>query len=107
SSWVMTEGVHTLYAASKDTSGNKEYPVVSNTFKIDKNPPVASVNALAQFQGGSTFTVAWSGTDSPSGVTHYTVRYRQAASNGSFGAYTTWLSHTTSTSASFTAPAGS
>ena len=103
--WVTSEGIHTLYAASKDTAGNKE-AVQSITFKIDKTPPVASVGALATFQGAATFPVSWSGTDNLSGVKNYDVRYRQAASNGSFGGYTTWFSHTTSTSALFTAAAG-
>ncbi len=58
------------------------------------------------FQGAATFPVSWSATDNLSGVKNYDVRYRQAASNGTFGSYTTWFSHTTSTSAAFTAPAG-
>ena len=106
SQYVMSEGIHTLYAASKDTAGNEE-TIKTITFKIDKTPPVAQVSPLPNFQGASTFTVSWSGTDNLSGVKDYDVRYRQAASNGSFGSYTTWFSHTTSTSSSFTAPAGS
>ena len=107
SQYVTSEGIHTLYAASKDTAGNKETPVKSIQFEIDKTPPVASVTPRATFQGGATFPVSWSGTDNLSGVKNYDVRYRQAASNGTFGGYTTWFSHTTSTSAPFTAPAGS
>lgn len=107
SAWAMTEGVHTLYAASIDLANNKETPVKTIVFKIDKTGPTSSVTPLAQFQGAGTFPVAWSGTDNLSGVANYDVRYRQAASNGTFGSYTTWLTHTTSTGGSFTAPAGS
>ena len=71
-----------------------------------RRAPVAQVSPLAMFQGAATFPVSWSATDNLSGVKNYDVRYRQAASNGSFGGYTTWFSHTTSTSAAFTAPAG-
>ena len=103
--YVLTEGVHTLWAASKDNAGTKETPV-KIVFKIDKTPPTSSITSLAQFQGAASFPVAWSGTDNLSGVANYDVRYRQAASNGTFGSYTTWFTHTTSTGATFTAPAG-
>ncbi len=103
--YVLTEGVHTLWAASKDNAGTKETPV-KIVFKIDKTPPTSSITSLAQFQGAGSFPVAWSGTDNLSGVANYDVRYRQAASNGTFGSYTTWFTHTTSTGATFTAPAG-
>jgi hypothetical protein len=49
--------------------------------------------------------VSWSGSDNLSGVSSYSVRYRQAASNGAFGSYTTWVSGP-ATGGSFTAPAG-
>ncbi|MGZ8695176.1 MAG: hypothetical protein ACXWYS_07030, partial [Gaiellaceae bacterium] len=107
SQYVTSEGIHTLYAASKDTAGNKETPVKSIQFKIDKTAPVASVTTLSMFQGAATFPVSWSGTDNLSGVKDYDLRYRQSASGGTFGGYTTWFNDTTSTSANFTAPAGS
>lgn len=39
---VSTDGTHTLYAASKDTSDNKETPV-SQTFKLDQTKPGISL----------------------------------------------------------------
>ncbi len=102
--YVLSDGIHTLWAGSKDGAGNTD--LVSSTFQIDRTPPLAQVGPLAMFQGAATFPVSWSGSDSASGVKNYDIRYRQAASNGTFGSYTTWLTHTTSTSAAFTAPAG-
>jgi hypothetical protein len=103
--YITSEGVHTLYAGTLDNVGVTD--LVSQTFKIDKTAPVSQVAPLPQFQTAATFTVSWSGTDNLSGVKDYDVRYLQAASNGTFGGYTTWFNDTTSTSASFTAPAGS
>ncbi len=105
SSWVVTEGIHTLYAASIDNAGNEE-SIQTIVFKIDKTAPVSQVTPLNAFQTGASFPVAWSAIDTLSGVASYSIRYRQAPSNGSFGSYTTWFSHTTSASAMFTAPAG-
>jgi hypothetical protein len=39
---VSAAGQHTLYAASVDAQGNKEMPVVSKQFKIDKTAPSVS-----------------------------------------------------------------
>jgi hypothetical protein len=41
---ITSDGVHTLYAASKDAAGNKE-PPVSITAKIDQTPPACTANA--------------------------------------------------------------
>ncbi len=112
SQYVMAEGVHTLYFASIDSAGNKEavQPIV---FKIDKTPPTSSVDSLPNFQGAATFPVSVTITDPLSGVGNYTVRYRQAASNGTFGAYTNWFTangggaNIVAAPNPFTAPAGS
>jgi hypothetical protein len=103
--YVMAEGVHTLWAGSKNLAGGTD--LVSRTFGIDKTGPVATVTPLAAFETAAGFPVSWSAVDNLSGVSSYDVRYRQAPSNGTFGSYTTWLSHTTSTGGTFTAPAGS
>jgi hypothetical protein len=109
SQYVMSEGIHTLYFASIDNAGNKE-SIKMIVFKIDKSPPTASVDPLANFQGSATFPVTVSSSDTLSGVASQTVRYRQAASNGTFGAYTTWFTASNpgpTTVTPFTAPAGS
>ena len=48
---VTTDGMHTVYAASKDNAGNKE-AVKSTSFKIDKTPPNISVTG---FEDGDVF----------------------------------------------------
>jgi hypothetical protein len=107
SSYVLTDGVHTLYAASKDLANNKESPPVSKTFKIDRTPPTSQFGAQPQFQPNSgAFNVSWSGTDALSGVKDYDVRYRVATAGGSFGPYTQWYSDTTQTTASYNPVAG-
>src|SRR5262249_61849311 len=41
---ITADGVHTLYAASRDAAGNEETPV-SVTVKIDQTPPACSAKA--------------------------------------------------------------
>jgi Tol biopolymer transport system component len=41
---VAVDGVHTLYAASRDAAGNEE-TVISRTFKLDRTPPTVSCSA--------------------------------------------------------------
>jgi hypothetical protein len=105
SQYVFTEGIHKLYVASKDKAGNKEIPKTF-TFKIDLQGPTSQIDPLAPFQTTNPFTVSWSGSDTVSGVKDYDVRYRQASGSGPFGPYVQWFTQTTSTSASFSAPAG-
>ena len=105
--WVVTDGVHTICAASMDNAGNKETPVC-RTFKIDRTPPTSQVDPLPQFQPSpGAFTVSWSGMDNLSGIKDFDVRYRVAPAGGSFGPYTQWFTDTTLTSASFTPTPGS
>ena len=42
---VSTDGQHTIYAASEDSNGNKETPVVSASFKIDQTPPETQIDS--------------------------------------------------------------
>ncbi|HRJ56583.1 MAG TPA: PxKF domain-containing protein [Anaerolineales bacterium] len=66
---VMLEGAHTIYAASKDNTGNKE-PPKNQTFKLDKSKPSASLSAAGTLGNGGWYigdvTVITSGTDSVS-----------------------------------------
>ncbi len=103
---IMIDGIHKLYAAAIDSAGNGG-PVVSDTFQIDRTPPVATMGALPPFQTSQAFSPTWSGTDVGSGINNFDVRYRQAASNASsFGGYTTWQSATPALTAVFTGTAG-
>ncbi len=108
SAWVVTDGVHTLYAGSIDkaTPGNTD--LVQVTFKIDRTAPTSQVDPLPQFQPSpGAFTVSWTGADSASGIKSFDVRYRTAPAGGSFGPYTQWFDDTTMTSALFTPTPGS
>jgi hypothetical protein len=69
----------------------------SNTF--DSDAPASAVQALPPAQSGTSFTVAWAGTDGGAGIRDYTVYVSRDS-----GAYEPWLVGTTLTSATFTAP---
>ena len=65
---VTTEGQHIIYAASKDNLNNKETPVKSTSFKIDKTGPSATLAVTAGTLGTngwytSDVTVHTSGSD--------------------------------------------
>lgn len=75
---VTVDGHHTLYVASEDTFGNKEDPVQSTSFKIDKTPPTVSFSDCPPSSAvilGSAPSVHWSASDGTSGL--------QGASSGS------------------------
>ena len=80
---VTAEGQHTIYAASKDNIGNKETPK-SQSFKIDKSGPSASLSVTAGTAGTngwytSDVTVHASGTDSVSDSVTCTVNQYQTS----------------------------
>ena len=87
SSWVVTEGVHTLYAGSIDKAGNQETPTRARDVQDRQDPAdLAGRTRLPQFQPNpGAFTVSWSGTDNLSGIKDFDVRYRTAPAGGSFG----------------------
>jgi len=71
--------------------------------RVDTLPPSASMNALPSFTFSSNFIVAWSGSDSGSGIAHYDVEYQ--VDNGP---WQTFVSATTALSGQVTgAAAGS
>jgi len=74
-------------------------PVWINT--IDNTPPVSVVSALAATQTTSCFRPQWTAKDAGSGVQGTTIF---VSDNG--GAYTPWLTNTTSASAIYTGVAG-
>jgi hypothetical protein len=103
---ITADGVHKLYAAAVDTTGNAG-AVVSDTFQIDRTPPATTMGALSPFQTAQSYSPTWSGTDAGSGVKNFDIRYRQAASNSSsFGGYTAWLTATPALTAVFNGTAG-
>lgn len=51
---VASDGLHTVYAASRDARGNVETSVVSTSFKLDRTPPQVSVLGVLS---GSTYSV--------------------------------------------------
>ncbi len=70
--------------------------------------PAAHITALPMWIASTSIAVHWSATPGTYPIRSYDVRYRRAAWNGrSFGAYVTWKSGTSSTSATLSAAAGS
>jgi hypothetical protein len=66
---VSADGEHTIYAASIDSNGNKETPVVSASFKIDKTPPVVYyLMPVGPYILHGSYTATWTASDaSPPG----------------------------------------
>jgi uncharacterized repeat protein (TIGR01451 family) len=64
--------------------------------------PIAGIADLPAVSTSSNFTVTWSGFDLYSGVASYDVHYK----NGYHGAWTPWLTATTTTTAQFTGSHG-
>jgi hypothetical protein len=89
-------------ARGVDEVGNVEpfgAPEAATT--VDTQPPDVTVLPLPAIIGVTSFTVAWSGTDSGgSGIQYYDVRYRF-----NNGPWVLWQEQTTQTDALFTAPA--
>ena len=78
-----------------DRAGNLGHTSIGNV-QLDRTPPVSSVISLPA-QSPSTLTVAWSGSDTLSGVATYDVQYR----DGTGGSWTDWRTNVSSTSAAF------
>ena len=68
---------------------------------IDDIAPVSSVTRLPSTQANVTFPVQWSGTDTGSGILHYTV---YVSDNGA--PYVAWQTDTTATQASYPGTTG-
>lgn len=82
-----------------DVNAPIDTPEWCNT--IDGVAPTSQVSPLAATQSSSTFLVHWSGIDSGSGIADYTIF---VSKNGE--AYTTFLTDTLATSATFTGVVG-
>ena len=92
-----------LPARARDNAFNLEAwpPDYDTTTYVDNQAPTSSVAALPA-TSPATFTVNWSGSDpGSSGIASYDVQVRDGG-----GAWTTWQSAVTSTSAPYTGLAG-
>jgi hypothetical protein len=98
-SWTLAtgDGSKTVYASLKDNAANISR-MTSASIVLDTQPPNAGVNLLSAYQASLTFNVAWSGTDTTSGVASYDVQYLDCAD----GTWTDWQTATAAISASFT-----
>ena len=68
---------------------------------IDNDAPQSHITTLPALESGQNFVVKWSGTDTGSGISDYTI---YVSHNG--GPYTLWLANTTDISDTFYAPGG-
>ena len=68
--------------------------------------PTPTMIGPAPWRSTAMTTVEWAARPALSAVTSYDVRYRRAPATGGFGAWTTWLTGTTQTSAAFTTSPG-
>ena len=82
-----------------DTNALLDTPVWSNT--IDGTKPISHVSVLPATQSSLGFNVPWTGTDVGSGVQGFTIF---VSDNG--GPFTSWLTNTTATQATYTGISG-
>jgi probable HAF family extracellular repeat protein len=104
----ILSGSKTSNQASIVFDEDTDHPLLTDQlgYVLDNAPPTSKVAALAATRTSLNFTVRWSGTDviggvKGCGVRDYTVSYQD---NG--GPWTTWMSHTTLTQATFVGHAG-
>lgn len=91
-----------IFTALNANNGLHPRLIVTYDIIVDTTPPTTNVNQLPQWSPG-TFTVSWTGTDNPggTGIKNYDVQFRANS-----GAWQSWLTATTATSASFTGQNG-
>jgi len=76
----------------------------SDGVRVDVTPPTSRVDSLPDRTHTLTFNVSWSGGDTLSGLSHYTIRFKDGSGAGA--EYQDWLVATTLTSADFTGEDG-
>jgi len=100
--WYVDNGVYHVYSGSFKLSGEGQHVIAygsqdnlsnnesgnSITVYVDDTGPNVTMNALSDLHN-SDFMVSWSGTDDGSGVTSYTIQYRENAS----GVWKDWLTN--------------
>jgi hypothetical protein len=101
--WALSsgDGSKTVTVRWRDLAGNISTPA-TDTIVLDTLPPSVTISPLSSYQASPTFPVSVSGTDATSGVASYDVQFR----DGLGGAWTGWLTATTSTTTSFSGQEG-
>ncbi|MBV9369296.1 MAG: hypothetical protein JO074_05670, partial [Frankiales bacterium] len=101
-----SDGVHQLNAFGSDDSGDG--PIMSIPVHVDAIAPTTVVTRPAAWTLVRAIPIAWSGSDSESGVASYDVRYQSAGGTAAFGSfrYPSGWQHTTATSGSVTGNLG-
>ncbi|OGO28847.1 MAG: hypothetical protein A2Z16_11150 [Chloroflexi bacterium RBG_16_54_18] len=94
---VSNPSTNYMRVQTKDYAGFTASWVTLFTFKYDTEAPNSAVNNITTLVPGASYQVSWAGSDSGSGLVSYDVQYRVGAG----GAWTDWLSATTSTSTIF------
>lgn len=94
----------TVTASNRVGTGPASSP--SFATPVAPTPPTAHITALAMFRNTTAVALSWSATRGTAAVATYDVRFRSAPWNGSFGAYTTWLTANPATRATFNAATG-
>jgi hypothetical protein len=83
----LADGAHTLTVTADDGAQSGSASV---SWQVDTTPPAASLTAPTTVaQAASSAHLAWTGSDTGSGVAKYQVRYQRAAYSGGFGAWST------------------
>jgi GH25 family lysozyme M1 (1,4-beta-N-acetylmuramidase) len=97
-----------VVVTARNAAGSASAASSPTAVVADTTPPTlpAFSQPARRFQRQIRFAVAWSSTDSGSGVASYDVRYRSARYDGGFGAETAWQTATSATSAAFTGSPG-
>ena len=109
---ALLRSVDQLPAFASTTSSGGRLNVASALQTIDAVAPTGvgfTPGPLSSpFQLSPSFSIGWTATDGTgTGVKSYDVRYRRARYTGTFGAWITWKSSTTATTASFPGAVGS
>jgi hypothetical protein len=100
---LADEGIHVVRISSMDVAGNVE-PSHIYEIRLDSQPPIVQLGALARYQAKPSFEVSWQGYDPApgSGLTAYEVQVR----DGHDAAWQTWFARTTQTRATFSGERG-
>jgi spore germination protein YaaH len=85
-----------IWALGYDHNHPEMANLVASRFLTDKTPPLAGIVNLPALQLNEGFAVSWRGREDWNGISGYDV---QVSDNG--GAYATWLTDTTLTTANF------
>ncbi len=95
---ATSQTVYQFRTLARDFAGNVEVKTGNDTWTlVDSVVPTSAVSALPSYETIAVFSIAWGPTAGTSDVANYTVQVRTDG-----GAWVTWLSGVTNTSATFT-----